>query len=97
MGFEELLGHLVTEINLRVRNGEWTERRLARLTGVSQPHIHNVLKGTRKLTPEIADHLMAVMNVSIAELMSDATAETRRPPAQISRLDARTPVERRAG
>jgi hypothetical protein len=30
----------------RVMNGEISERRLAQLTGISQPHMHNVLKGT---------------------------------------------------
>ncbi len=49
----------------RVRSGEVSERGLARLSGISQPHLHNVLKGIRALSPDSADSLMRGMNVTI--------------------------------
>ena len=49
LGLAELRGRLVLRLRDMVRNGELTERALARTTGVSQPHIHNVLKGKREL------------------------------------------------
>lgn len=49
----------------RVRSGEVSERGLARLSGISQPHMHNVLKGIRALSIESADRLMRGMEVTI--------------------------------
>ena len=43
---------------MRLSNGELSERRLARLTGISQPHVHNVLKGKRILSPRAADQIL---------------------------------------
>jgi hypothetical protein len=47
------------ETVLRIHSGEITERKLARIIGLSQPQMHNVLKGCRTLKPEIADLLIA--------------------------------------
>ena len=52
----------------RIRNGDLTERGLARLTGISQPHVHNVLKGVRSLTPEIADLILSALHISLLDL-----------------------------
>jgi transcriptional regulator with XRE-family HTH domain len=68
MTFGVLHCRLLEHIRLRIRNGELTERSFARRIGVSQPHIHNVLKGIRSLTPELADRILAAMNVSVFEL-----------------------------
>ena len=54
------MGHLRT----RIQNGELTERSLARLTGISQPHIHNVLKGAKILSPELGASMVVVAIVS---------------------------------
>ncbi len=51
-----------------VRNGELTERGLARLTGFSQPHMHNVLKGVRILSTELADRLLRVLDLDVHDL-----------------------------
>lgn len=51
MNFEELHGRLLASLRMLLSNGEMTERRLARLTGISQPHVHNVLKGKRIFSP----------------------------------------------
>lgn len=54
-----------------VQNGEWTERGLARRLGVSQAHLHNVLKGRRRLTPELADVLMLELRITLEEIASE--------------------------
>lgn len=52
----------------RIRNGEYTERGLARLAGISQPHMHNLLKGIRALTPDCSDSLLAALDLGILDL-----------------------------
>ena len=69
MDFEFLQGRLIANLRTRLQNGEITERKLARLTGISQPHIHNVLKGARILSPKLADHLLRHLNMSLADLL----------------------------
>ena len=75
MYFEELRGLLLDRIRLRVHNGELTERGLARLAGISQPHMHNVLKGTRLLSAEMADRLLYHLRVSVLDLIDRGTLE----------------------
>ena len=69
MYFETLQERLLDHLNWRVRNGDLTERRLARLTGVSQPHMHNVLKGIRMLSPGIADRILRALEMSVLDLV----------------------------
>lgn len=68
MDFQTAQIRLVAHVRNLVRNGEVTERGLARLTGVSQPHIHNVLKGVRSLTPEIGDLLLSKLKLDLLDL-----------------------------
>lgn len=75
MSFEKLMDNLLVELRGRVRNGEITERSLARRTGVSQPHIHNVLKGVRLLTPELSDRILHEMKLNVGDLLG-AGAQT---------------------
>jgi len=72
INFGALQARLLSLISLRLDNGEFTERGLARLIGVSQPHIHNVLKGKRKLQTELADRIMRRFNISILDLFQEA-------------------------
>ena len=67
--FLSLLHRLLDHLRLRVRNGELTERSLARLTGISQPHVHNVLKGIRALSPELADVVLTSLRLSALDLI----------------------------
>jgi len=69
MMFHELRDLFLSNLRARVRNGEITERRLARLVGMSQPHIHNILKGVRVLTPDVGDRILAELNISIFDLV----------------------------
>jgi len=69
MDFEELRERLVANLRERVRSGELTERGLARISGVSQPHIHNVLKGKRLLSPEMSDAILRNLRMDLLDLM----------------------------
>jgi plasmid maintenance system antidote protein VapI len=68
-GFEELLALLRIEINRRISDGATSQRALARSAQVSQSHLHNVLKGERSLTPEVADRLLGVLGLQIKDLL----------------------------
>jgi hypothetical protein len=69
MMFTEVRSSLVAVLRSRVRNGELTERGLAKLVGVSQPHIHNVLKGARALSPELSDQILQHLRLSLLDLI----------------------------
>ncbi|MDX2152644.1 MAG: helix-turn-helix transcriptional regulator [Bryobacteraceae bacterium] len=60
---------LLVAVRLRLRNGELTERALARRIGMSQPHVHNVLKGQRMLTPATADRLLREFRMTVLDLV----------------------------
>jgi hypothetical protein len=68
MTFRELHQRLAANLRARVRSGEVTERGLARLTRVSQPHIHNVLKGDKLLSADMADQVMQHLRMSLLDL-----------------------------
>jgi hypothetical protein len=69
MYFDDLYCALIRNLKLRVLNGEITERQLARLAGVSQPHIHNVLKGAKVLSNCLCDQVLKTLGMSILDLM----------------------------
>ncbi|MGD0497729.1 MAG: helix-turn-helix transcriptional regulator [Bryobacteraceae bacterium] len=69
MNFRRFHDRLRANLRQRVRSGEITERGLARLTGVSQPHIHNVLKGKRLLSPEMADRVLDHLRMDLLDLL----------------------------
>ena len=69
LSFATLQERLVEVLRSKVRNGENTERGLAKLTGISQPHMHNVLKGHRLLSGELADLILQKLNLSALNLM----------------------------
>lgn len=60
---------LLEVLRQRLRNGDFTERGLARSVGLSQPHVHNVLKGARGLSPDVGDLLIAGLDLSLIELL----------------------------
>jgi transcriptional regulator with XRE-family HTH domain len=70
MYFETLQGRLLDCIRKRVQNGEVTERRLAGMSGISQPHIHNLLKGARGLSPGMADRILRTLDMSVFDLLA---------------------------
>ena len=70
--FLELERRLVNHMRELVRCGEWTERRLALLTGLSQPHIHNVLKGRRSLSRDSGDVILHALHLDLRDLLDPA-------------------------
>ena len=77
VSFAALQTRLIRFVNLRIQNGDFTERGLARLLGISQSQIHNVLKGARKLTPELADHLMRRFDMSVLDLLDSSELQNQ--------------------
>lgn len=69
MRFDDFQKMLVASLRARVRNGEFTERGLAKALGVSQPHVHNILKGVRILSPDIGDQILEKLNLSLLDLL----------------------------
>ncbi|HEY9139369.1 MAG TPA: XRE family transcriptional regulator [Bryobacteraceae bacterium] len=71
-GFRQLETRLVSTLRERIRSGELTERGTARLTGLSQPHIHNVLKGKRSLSMDAADTILMAVHLDAGDLFQSS-------------------------
>jgi transcriptional regulator with XRE-family HTH domain len=69
MDFQDLEQRFLEHLRQRIRRGELTERQLARLAGISQPHVHNVLKGKRAFSTELADAILHVLRVDVLDLV----------------------------
>jgi transcriptional regulator with XRE-family HTH domain len=67
--FGVLQARLIVFVNNRIKNGDFTERGLARVLGISQPQLHNVLKGARRLHPDLADRLMGKFGIDVRDLI----------------------------
>lgn len=79
MYFELLQLRLIAHVQDRVQRGELTERGLARRTGISQPHLHNVLKGVRVLSPQIGDVLLRHLHITLLDLLKEEEWNERYP------------------
>ncbi len=85
MTFQDAQQRLLAYVRDRIHNGELTERGFARMIGVSQPHVHNVLKGVRNLSVEVSDSILKLLHITILDLLaSDELA---------ANLERRTPLE----
>jgi hypothetical protein len=73
--FHELHGRLIDVARERIRAGRLTERGLARMCGLSQPHMHNALKNIRSLSLGSADRLMQALDIHAADLMWRVSTE----------------------
>jgi len=73
--FSELKVRLIKIVNARILNGEFSERGLARILGISQPQVHNVLKGARRLSHDIADRLLTMLGMSVLDLIRQEELE----------------------
>jgi hypothetical protein len=73
--FQELQGRLIDIARERVRAGELTERGLARLCNISQPHMHNVLKNIRVLSTAAADRLMDALDIRLTDPLWSVSTE----------------------
>lgn len=99
MDFRLLQTRLLAHIRARVRNGEITERSLARITGVSQPHLHNVLKGVRLLSMDTTDRVLQRLRIDLADLLiaAEAPSGQHEPAAQNGECRAVPLLEGRIG
>ncbi|MCW5976892.1 MAG: helix-turn-helix transcriptional regulator [Bryobacteraceae bacterium] len=86
MYFENLLLRFRDRLNREVRNGRLTERGLARKVGLSQPHIHNVLKGRRILSPAVADRILRSLSMTVPDLLQEDPGDL--PPPEPAPLKA---------
>ena len=73
--FDVLRTRLVQQVRLRINQGEFTERGLSRILGISQPQTHNVLKGARGLQIQLADRILAKLGLSAMDLLSEGELE----------------------
>jgi transcriptional regulator with XRE-family HTH domain len=80
MDFQELERRFIEYLKHRIRSGDLTERKLARLAGISQPHVHNVLKGKRIFSTEIADTILHVLRLDLLDLIQ---------PEEVSKIERR--------
>jgi transcriptional regulator with XRE-family HTH domain len=69
MTFHDLHSALIDYLNQCVQSGEITERGLARRTGISQPHIHNTLKGKRLFSWDSADAILRELDLDLLDLI----------------------------
>ena len=93
MNFSSLQVRLLHQLQARLRDGEWTERGLARRIGVSQPHVHNVLCGVRPLTPEMADQILAHLGLDLLTVAEpDELRQALEKTAAIARPEVAVPV-----
>lgn len=67
--FASLEIRLLRHLQDMIRKGEITERSLARITGISQPHLHNVLKGKRLLSTEKADQILSCLRLDLRSFL----------------------------
>ena len=67
--FDTVRARLIAFVRARINSGDLTERGLSRMLGLSQSHVHNVLKGARRLQPELADRLMNKFGLTILDLL----------------------------
>jgi transcriptional regulator with XRE-family HTH domain len=74
--FRSAHDRLLAQLRTRLRNGELTERALARRLGVSQSHINNVLRGRRNLSHELADSILKFLHYSLLDLHHDLEVQS---------------------
>lgn len=90
MYLADITAALLELLRTRMRNGEMTERSLARQLGVSQPHIHNVIKGARAMSPDLLDRLLQHLHLSVLDLVDLPTlrryVEANRPSTEFAWL-----------
>jgi hypothetical protein len=73
--YQDVQLKLLAYVRSQISNGELTERGFARLIGISQPHVHNVLKGVRNLSPKIFDLALKYLHLSLLDLVPSAELE----------------------
>jgi transcriptional regulator with XRE-family HTH domain len=83
MNFTQMHERLRLELLRRIQRGTLSVSLLARQTGFGQPHLSNFLRGRRQLSLEAMDRILAVQQMSAADLL----------PARSRRLELPSPEE----
>jgi hypothetical protein len=83
--FEDASQRLLSVVKEQIRAGAMSERRLAKLAGVSQPHMHNVLAGKRGLEQGLADRVLEVFGLSLEDLLLEGG---RQPQLSLAAFEA---------
>lgn len=65
---EELQGRVLAYARQAVLRGAISENRLAQLIGLSQPHLHHILKGKRTARPEHCDAIARALAITALDL-----------------------------
>jgi plasmid maintenance system antidote protein VapI len=74
--FEVLRARLVKHVKRRIDNGEFTERGLSKILGISQSQTHNVLKGARRLQMPLADRILLKLGLSAMDLLNEGELDS---------------------
>jgi plasmid maintenance system antidote protein VapI len=82
--FQDAQQRLLADVRDGIHNGELMERGFARMIGVSQPHVHNVLKGVRNLSPELSDSILKLLHRTLLDLASSSELEASQELRKIS-------------
>jgi transcriptional regulator with XRE-family HTH domain len=90
--YQDAQAKLLAYVRDRIHNGEFTERGLARLIGISQPHVHNVLKGVRNLSAEILDSILEHFQLSLLDLAAVEELEANLERRRMRERTAEAPV-----
>ena len=77
IGFHAVRQRLTDYLRDQVRSGEATERGLARTTGISQPHVHHILNGKRRLSLEGADIVLETLHLDLLDLFTPEELSNR--------------------
>jgi hypothetical protein len=75
LDFGELHRRLVMYLQDIVRKGTITERSLSRITGISQPHIHQVLKGKKSFSMATANQVLHALHSNLLDFLDDEDIE----------------------
>jgi transcriptional regulator with XRE-family HTH domain len=90
--YQDAQAKLLAYVRDRIHNGEFTERGLARLIGISQPHVHNVLKGVRNLSAEILDSMLDHFQISLLDLAAVEELEANLERRRVRERTAEAPI-----
>ena len=76
MTFLEINARLLDYLRNRVRNGDYTERGLARVLGLSQSHLHKALRGANTFSSENVDWILRSFHITILDLVTETELTT---------------------
>jgi hypothetical protein len=69
LSFTLLHARALRALQHKIHNGEFSERTLARLARVSQPHVHHLLCQKRRGRLEVIDQLLRSARISFTDLI----------------------------